>query len=60
MPLARLTKNGSLDKSFSGDGRHQTGFGNGDGRDVGHALAMQGDGKILVVGRSDQGKWLIA
>jgi uncharacterized delta-60 repeat protein len=45
--LARYNPNGSLDTSFSGDGKQTTDFG---GSDVATALALQGDGKTVVVG----------
>ena len=45
--LARYNPNGSLDTSFSGDGKQTTDFGGSAGaRDV----ALQGDGKIVAVG----------
>ena len=47
-PLARYNPNGTLDTSFSGDGRQTTDFG-GDGRRR-TAVALQADGKIVVVG----------
>ena len=47
--LARYNPNGSLDTSFSGDGMQTTDFG---GTDVAHGVAIQGDGKIVVVGRA--------
>ena len=45
--LARYNPNGSLDTSFSGDGKQTTDFG---GDDVASGVALQGDGKIVVVG----------
>ena len=45
--LARYNPNGSLDTSFSGDGKRRTDFG---GSDVATAVALQGDGKIVAVG----------
>ena len=45
--LARYDANGSLDPSFSGDGRQVTNFG-GDDRALG--MALQGDGKIVAAG----------
>ena len=45
--LARYTTNGSLDTSFSGDGKQTTDFG---GFDAATAVALQGDGKIVAVG----------
>ena len=49
--LARYNKNGSLDTSFNFDGRATTGFGTAD--DVAASMALQSDGKIVVVGHSD-------
>lgn len=46
--LTRYNGDGSLDTSFSGDGRQNTDFGNGSRGANG--LALQPDGKILVVG----------
>jgi uncharacterized delta-60 repeat protein len=45
--LARYNPNGSLDASFSGDGRQTTDFG---GFDQANAVALQGDGRIVAVG----------
>ena len=45
--LARYNPNGSLDTSFSGDGRQTTDFG---GFDLANGVALQGDGKIVAVG----------
>jgi uncharacterized delta-60 repeat protein len=47
--LTRYNPNGSLDTTFSGDGKQTTDFGNDDGA---RAVALQADGKIVVVGRS--------
>ena len=47
--LARYNPNGSLDPSFSGDGRKRLSFG-GDERAFG--MAIQANGKIVVVGRA--------
>jgi uncharacterized delta-60 repeat protein len=46
--VARLNPNGSLDKSFDGDGKKRIGFGNDD---YGRAIAVSGD-KIVVAGVS--------
>ena len=46
--LARYNPNGSLDTSFSGDGKQSTDFGDGD---VANGVALQSDGKIVAVGR---------
>ena len=53
--VARYNSNGSLDTSFSGDGRLTTAIGTGD--DVGNCLALQADGKILVAGSSHDGSY---
>ncbi len=45
--LARYNANGSLDATFSGDGKVTTDFG---GYDVGYSISIQADGKIVVVG----------
>ena len=47
--LARYNTNGSLDTSFSADGKQRTDFGGID-QDVGHGVAIQADGKIVAVG----------
>ncbi len=47
--LARYNPNGSLDTSFSGDGKQTTNFGESDGA---AGVALQSDGKIVVVGRT--------
>ncbi len=44
---------GSLDTSFDGDGKVTTPIGSGD--DVANAIAIQGDGKIVVAGYSSNG-----
>ena len=49
--LARLQTDGSLDTSFTGDGRKFIGFNNeGTGDDRGAAVKVQPDGSIVVVG----------
>ena len=45
--LARYNPNGSLDTSFSGDGRQTTNFGGGG---EANGVALQADGKIVAVG----------
>ena len=45
--IARLNAGGSLDTTFSGDGRVTTNFG---GDDYAYGMALQPDGKIVVVG----------
>src|SRR6185295_8516316 len=51
--LARYNPDGSLDPSFSGDGRHTTDFGRGF--DGANGVALQGDGKIVAVGGTGSG-----
>lgn len=46
--LTRLTNNGSLDNTFDGDGMLTTDFNSTN--DYAASLAIQGDGKIIVVG----------
>jgi uncharacterized delta-60 repeat protein len=46
--IARLNANGSLDATFSGDGRQGTDFG---GDDFAYGLALQPDGKMVIVGQ---------
>jgi uncharacterized delta-60 repeat protein len=53
LAVARFNVNGSLDNTFSGDGKVTTGFSAGD--DVGSGIALQSDGKIVVVGTSNNG-----
>ena len=50
--LARYNPNGSLDTSFSGDGKQTTDFGGSDGA---NGVVLQGDGKIIAVGDSGAG-----
>lgn len=47
--LARYKPDGSLDRSFSDDGRQATDFG---GADLSYGLAIQADGKLVVAGYS--------
>ena len=47
--IARYNPNGTLDTSFSGDGTQTTDFGLGEGAQA-TGLAIQGDGKIVIVG----------
>lgn len=51
--IVRYNIDGSLDNTFSGDGKQTTDFGNGE--DYGYALAIQDNGKILVAGYSSTG-----
>jgi uncharacterized delta-60 repeat protein len=46
--IARLNGNGTLDTTFSGDGLKMTDFG---GDEIANSLALQPDGKIVVVGQ---------
>jgi uncharacterized delta-60 repeat protein len=49
--LARYNANGSLDTSFSGDGRRRTSFTAGrSSSDYVNGVALQGDGRIVAVG----------
>ncbi len=48
--VARYNMDGTLDTSFSGDGKLTTDLG---GNDEGYCMAVQSDGKILVAGHSD-------
>ena len=45
--LARYNTDGSLDTSFSGDGRQMTNFG---GDDRATSVAIQGNGRIIAAG----------
>src|SRR6476620_6690601 len=47
--VVRYNSNGSLDNSFSGDGKAGVDFGAGD---YAYAVAIQADGKIVVAGES--------
>lgn len=49
--VARFTADGALDRSF-GAGGYVTYAGAGDGTDIGFGAAVQGDGKIVVVGEA--------
>ena len=55
LAVARFNVDGSLDNSFSGDGMVTAKFTAGAGDDVGSGIAVQSDGKIVVVGTSDNG-----
>ena len=46
--LARYNRNGSLDPTFSGDGKQTTRFADGD--DQAYGVAIQADGKIVAAG----------
>jgi uncharacterized delta-60 repeat protein len=56
--LARHNRDGSLDPSFSEDGRQTTDF--GGKRDGALAIALQPDGRIVAVGRSSAGDFALA
>src|ERR1019366_9190728 len=51
--LARYNTNGSLDNTFSDDGKQTTDFGSTDDKAV--AMSIQTDGKIIVAGSSGNG-----
>jgi len=55
--LARYNTNGSLDSSFDGDGRVTTAVGSSS---VAYGMALQPDGKIVVVGESGSGSYIVA
>jgi uncharacterized delta-60 repeat protein len=56
--LARYNLDGTLDSSFGGDGKIRTHFADSGG-DVGWAVAIQDDGKIVAAGRSE-GRFALA
>lgn len=51
--VARYNANGSLDNTFSGDGKQTTDINFSD--DFGNSIAIQNDGKIVVAGRTWNG-----
>jgi len=51
--LTRINNDGTLDKTFSGDGKQTTSFGSGD--DLGSRVVRQTDGKLLVAGTAFNG-----
>jgi uncharacterized delta-60 repeat protein len=53
--LARYKTNGGLDTTFDGDGKQTTDVGGISRGDIGLALALQTDGKIVTVGHSNDG-----
>ena len=53
LAVARLNADGSLDNAFNGIGRATVSF--SAGNDAGSGIAVQSDGKIVVVGTSDSG-----
>jgi len=48
--LARYLPDGSLDPTFSGNGKHAISLG---GTEIGRAIVLQPDGKIVVAGQTD-------
>jgi uncharacterized delta-60 repeat protein len=50
--VARFRRGGGLDRSFGGDGHVLTNFG---GDDASQAVGIQADGKIVAMGKSEQG-----
>jgi len=50
--LARFNTDGSLDNTFSQDGKVITIIGSGTSEDVAHAIALQPDGKIVIAGEA--------
>ena len=51
--VVRYNADGSLDNSFSQDGKQTTGFGSGD--DFANAVSIQADGKIVLAGYTSTG-----
>ncbi len=51
--VARYNVNGSLDNTFSGDGKVTADFNNG-ASDEAHSVAIQPDGKIVVIGTTNK------
>ncbi|MCK9408914.1 MAG: T9SS type A sorting domain-containing protein, partial [Bacteroidetes bacterium] len=49
----RYNSNGTLDTTFSGDGKATAAIGAGD--DEGRGVAVQSDGKVIVIGATDNG-----
>jgi uncharacterized delta-60 repeat protein len=56
--LARYTRNGALDTTFSGDGKVTTDF--SAGLDAAHGVAIQADGKIVAAGHADFHRFALA
>jgi uncharacterized delta-60 repeat protein len=52
LALARYNEDGTLDGTFSGDGKVTTAIGNAG--DIAHSMSIQSDGKILLAGFSTQ------
>src|SRR3972149_6220011 len=55
LALVRLNADGSLDTSFSGDGKQTTPIAAGSLADQAYAVAIQPDGKIVVAGSAHNG-----
>jgi uncharacterized delta-60 repeat protein len=55
--LTRYNPNGTLDATFSGNGKQTTDFG---AEDVAYALALQPNGKIVAVGSTDYSHFALA
>jgi len=53
--LARYNPDGSLDTTFSEDGKLTTDFGSNDNDDAAYAVAVQADGKIVAAGYAYNG-----
>ncbi|HOY31521.1 MAG TPA: YCF48-related protein [Bacteroidales bacterium] len=51
--VVRYNANGTLDNTFSGDGKVTTSIGSSD--DFGYSVVVQADGKIIVAGSSNNG-----
>jgi uncharacterized delta-60 repeat protein len=56
--LARYRRNGTLDTTFSGDGKVTTNFTNG--LDAAHGVAIQADGKIVAAGHANFHRFALA
>lgn len=56
--LARYNTNGTLDTTFSGDGKVRTDFGNG--LDAAHGVALQANGKIVAAGHANFHRFALA
>jgi uncharacterized delta-60 repeat protein len=50
--VARYNLDGSLDSTFSGDGKQTTDFGGNDNQEGARGVALQSDGKIIALGGS--------
>ena len=57
--IARYNPDGSLDPSFSGDGKQTTDFGIGS-NDFASAVALQANGRIVAVGTGPRGDFALA